>query len=90
MFLLLLCERIPHIGILGNHIGQLELERVFADQIIIHSHFKGGPYHTLQNADGILLDSFIMQKNEPAFRIGELYGLDRLLPEWVRMDSVDC
>ena len=89
LLLLLLGQRIAYIGILRHHIRQLELERVLADDVIIHRHFKCRSDNALQHTDGVLLDAAVVQKHEPALCVGELYGFDRLLSEWVGVNPFD-
>ena len=89
LLLLLLGQRIAYIGVFWHHVRQLELERVLADDVIIHRHFKCRSDNALQDADGVLLDAAVVQEHKPAFCVGQLYGFDRLLPERVGMNPLD-
>ena len=68
--LLLLSQRVTHIGILRHHVRQLEFERILADDVIIHRHFKRRPDNALQHTDGVLLDAAVVQEHKPALCVG--------------------
>ena len=70
LLLLLLGQCVAYIGVLRHHIRQLELERIFADDVIIHRHFKRRSDNALQYADGVLLDAAVVQEHEPALCVG--------------------
>ena len=62
LLLLRLGQCVACIGILRHHVGQLELEGILADDIIVYSHFKCWPNNALHNANGILHYSFIVER----------------------------
>ena len=66
LLLLFLGQRVAYIGVLWYYIGQLELERILADDVIIHRHFKRRSDNTLQYPDGVLLDAAVVQEHKPA------------------------
>ena len=78
-----------HISIIGNHIGQLELEWIFPDHIIIDCHFKGWPENTLQNADRVLLQALVMQGNEPSFPVRKTDAAYHSASKRIRMNAID-
>lgn len=78
-----------YISIIGDHIGQLELEWVFPNHIIIDCHFKGWPENTLQNADRVLLQALVMQRNEPPFPIRQADAAYHSASKRIRMDAID-
>lgn len=67
LLLLLLGQRIAYISILWHHIRQLELERILANDVIIHCHFKCWSDNALQDTDGVLLDAAVVHgtTNQP-------------------------
>ena len=87
--LLLPGEGRPHKGILGDHVRELEFERVLADHVIVHSHFKGGADHALHRADGALLVPPVVEGDEPGLGVGGLDLPDLLLAEGVLPHTVD-
>ena len=80
---------IAHISVLRHNIRQLELEWILADNVILHRHLKRRSDNALQDSYGVLLETAVMQKHEPAFRIGQFYRFDGFLPERVRMNPLD-
>ena len=90
IFLLLFSgQGIAHISVLRHNIGQLELEWILADDVILHRHLKRRSDNALQDSYGVLLETAVMQKHEPAFRIGQFYRFESFLPERVRMNPLD-
>lgn len=90
IFLLLLSgQSITHISVLWHNIGQFELERILADDVILHRHLECRSDNALQDSYGVLLETAVMQKHESAFRIGQFYRFDSFLPERVRMNPLD-
>ena len=83
-------QGIAHISVLRHNVRQLELERILADNVILYRHLKRWSDNTLQNSNGVLLETAVMQKHEPAFRIRQFYRFDGFLPERVRMNPLDC
>ena len=53
------------------------------------SHLKRRSDNALQDSYGVLLETAVMQKHEPAFRIGQFYRFDGFLPERVSMNPLD-
>ena len=90
IFLLLLSGQcITHISVLRHNIRQLELEWILADDVILYRHLKRRSDNALQDSYGVLLETAVMQKHEPAFRIGQFYRFDGFLPERVSMNPLD-
>ena len=90
IFLLLLSgQGIAHISVLRHNVRQLELKWILADDVILYRHLKRRSDNALQNPYGVLLETAVMQKHEPAFRIGQFYRFDGFLPERVSMNSLD-
>ena len=90
IFLLLFSgQGIAHISVLRHNVRQLELKWILADDVILHRHLECRSDNALQDSYGVLLETAVMQKHEPAFRIGQFYRFDGFLPERVRMNPLD-
>ena len=80
---------IAHISVLRHNIRQLELEWILANDVILHRHLECRSDNALQDSNGVLLETTVMQKHEPAFCIGQFYRFDGFLPERVSMNPLD-
>ena len=90
IFLLLFSgQGIAHISVLRHNVRQLELKWILADDVILHRHLKRRSDNALQDSYGVLLETAVMQKHEPAFRIGQFYRFDGFLPKGVGMNPLD-
>ena len=89
LLLLLLGQRIAYISILRHHIRQLELERILANDVIIHCHFKCRSDNALQNTDGVLLQTLVVQGNEPSLSIRQADAAYHSASKRIRMDAID-
>ena len=90
IFLLLFSgQGIAHISVLRHNVRQLELKWILADNVILYRHLKRRSDNALQDSYGVLLETAVMQKHEPAFRIGQFYRFDGFLPERVSMNPLN-
>ena len=90
IFLLLFSgQGIAHISVLRHNVRQLELKWILADDVILYRHLKRRSDNALQDSYGVLLETAVMQKHEPAFRIGQFYRFDGFLPKGVGVDPLD-
>lgn len=56
---------------------------------IISCHFKGWPESTLRDADGVLLQTLVVQGNEPSLSVKRVGAAYYSASKRVRMDAID-
>ena len=82
-------KSLPPYAVVDQHILHFEVERIPPEDLIIHGHLKGRPYHAPDAVDGTVPFPFRLHFDQPQFSIGHFHLPNGLLGKRVLLQGID-